>query len=84
MTPHDETRIAELLRSLPNPPEAWMQAAKELPQARRELDEIVLRAEADAAFRRALIADLEAALVESGYDLRPGLVEQLRDRFSSG
>ncbi len=48
MTGYDEERLAELLRALPPPPTAWVQAAQELPRARRELGGIVARAEADA------------------------------------
>ncbi len=62
MSDYTETRLAELLRMLPPPPAGWVEAAQELPLARRGLDDIVARAEADAEFRRALIADLEAAL----------------------
>ena len=51
-------RIAQLLRALPPAPGAWVQAAQELPLFRGELDRIVARAEADAAFRKALIDDL--------------------------
>lgn len=36
MTPED--RIAELLRALPSAPEGWVEAAKELPRARSELE----------------------------------------------
>ena len=38
-----EERIAELLRALPAPPQGWIEAAKELPTLRRELDTIVER-----------------------------------------
>lgn len=82
MTGYDEQRLAELLRRLPPAPEAWVKAAQELPLARRSLDEIVQRAVADGEFRRALIADLEAALALEGYDLHPRLVDELRERFS--
>jgi hypothetical protein len=81
MNRYGEERVAELLRRLPAPPEAWIAAATELPRARKELDGIVARAEQDAAFRAALIADLEAALVAEGYEPRPLLVEKLRRRF---
>jgi hypothetical protein len=75
---YDEERLGELLRVLGPAPTGWVQAAQELPLARRALDDIVARAEADAAFRDALIADLEAALELEGY--LPGLrvVEELR------
>jgi hypothetical protein len=82
MNDFSEERVAHLLRLLPPAPEAWVAAAAELPQARKELDTIVARAEQDAAFRAALIADLEAALVAEGYEPRPLLVEELKRRFA--
>ena len=63
-------------------PEAWVRAAQELPQARRELDEIVARAEADAGFREALIADLESALRAEGIEPTPPLLDELRRRVA--
>jgi hypothetical protein len=79
---HDEERLAELLRALPPAPEAWIKAAQELPLARRELDVIVARAEADAAFRAALIADLEAALAQEGYEPSREQLDKLRERLA--
>ena len=79
---HDEERLAELLRTLPPAPEAWIKAAQEMPLARRELEEIVARAEADVAFRAALIADLEAALAQEGYEPSGHLLDQLRERLA--
>jgi hypothetical protein len=81
VSPPDEARLAELLRKLPPAPEAWVRAAKELPLARLGLDEIVRRAEEDAAYRRRLVEDLEAALAADGYERDPALVEALRRRF---
>jgi hypothetical protein len=83
MTHMDETRLAELLRRLPPAPEGWVRAAQELPFARRTLDEIVARAEADARFRDALLVDLEAALTAEGYEPQPRLVEALRQQLQS-
>ena len=60
-----------------------MQAAQELPLARTQLDEIVARAEEDAAFRQRLIADLEEALEAEGFERDPAVVEALRIRFKS-
>lgn len=80
---YDEDRIAQLIAALPPAPEAWVRAAQELPRARRELDEIVARAEADAQFRQALIADLETALASEGYVPDARTLERLRDRLSS-
>jgi hypothetical protein len=83
MADYNEETLAELLRTLPAPPQAWVHAAQEIPLARRGLDEIVERARADRAFRDALIADLESALVAEGYEPDPLLVDALRDRFPS-
>ncbi len=80
---YDQDRIAQLLAALPPAPEAWVRAAQELPLARQELDEIVARAEADARFREALIADLENALAAEGYVPDARTLERLRDRFAS-
>jgi hypothetical protein len=78
MTAYDEQRLAELLRALPPAPEAWVKAAEEIPPARRQMDEIVERAVADAEFRRALIADLEAALEQEGYEPDRISLDELR------
>ncbi len=82
MNANDTERLAELIRTLRAAPEAWVQAAQELPLARRGLDEIVARAEADAAFRQKLVADLESALLEAGYEPHQPLLEAVRDRLS--
>ena len=82
MTTFDEERLAHLLSLLPPAPEGWVRAAQELPLARRGLDEIVARAEADAEFRRALIDDLERALADAGYEPEQPLVDAVRRRFS--
>jgi hypothetical protein len=79
---YDEERLAELLGLLRTAPESWVRAAQELPGARRELDEIVARAEEDAAFRAALVADLEAALAQEGYEPERRLVKALRRHLS--
>jgi hypothetical protein len=85
MTPdgiYDESRLGELLRRLPPAPEGWVKAAQELPRVRRELDDIVARAVADAEFRRALIADLEASLRAEGYEPDAIPLDELRRRLS--
>jgi hypothetical protein len=82
MGDYDEATLADLLRALPAPPDAWVQAAQEIPLARRGLDDIVERAEADREFRKALIADLEAALENAGYEPDPALADAVRDRLS--
>jgi hypothetical protein len=83
MTNHNEEILAELLRTLPAAPEAWVKAAQEIPLARRGLDDIVERARADQAFREALIADLESAMQDAGYEPDPALADAVRERLSS-
>jgi hypothetical protein len=73
--------LAALLRRLPPAPPAWVQAAQELPRARASLDELVARAERDAAFRRALLENLEAALAETGLPSDERLMDELRRRL---
>jgi hypothetical protein len=82
MSAFNEDRLAELIGALPPAPESWVHAAQELPVARTEIDEIVARAEADAEFRRALIADLEATLAQEGYEPERPLLDALRRRFA--
>ena len=81
MNSYDEERLAELLALLPPAPRGWVEAAQELPLARVELDGLVARAEADAAFRAQVLADLEAALSAAGVEPRPVGVESLRRRL---
>ena len=83
MTGYDEERIAALLRLLPPPPAGWARAAEELPQARAELAAIVEHAEADAAFRARVVADLESALEAEGIDPTPSVVAALRVRLDA-
>jgi hypothetical protein len=83
MTAYDEHRLAELIKSLPPAPQAWVEAAQELPLARGRLDDIVARAEADLAFRDALVADLEEALRLEGYEPDSLPLDELRRRLDS-
>jgi hypothetical protein len=78
---YDEERLGMLLRMLPPAPMGWVQAAQELPSVRPALDEIVARAEADLAFRTALVADLEAALAQEGYEPDVRVVAELRELY---
>jgi len=78
---YDEVRLGELLRALPPAPDGWVRAAQELPRSRREMDDIVERAVADEAFRKALIADLEAALRDVGYEPESLPLEELRRKL---
>jgi hypothetical protein len=78
---YEEERLGVLLHVLRPAPLGWVEAAQELPAARSSLDDIVARAEADVAFRKALIADLEAALAHEGIEPDRHLVAELRKRF---
>jgi hypothetical protein len=80
-SPWNEERLAELLGFLKPAPESWVEAAVELPRFRAVLDDLVARAEADAGFRVALVADLEATLAREGIELSPRVIEELRKRF---
>ncbi len=77
-------RLGGLLRLLRPAPDGWVRAAQELPFARRTLDEIVARAEADAEFRQTVIADLEAALAREGVEPDPRLLHELERRIAEG
>jgi hypothetical protein len=79
---YDEERLGYLLRLLRPAPSAWVRAAQELPYARRTFDEIVARAEADVAFREALISDLERALAREGYEPDRRVIDELRVRLT--
>lgn len=81
MRHYDEERLGVLLRILRPAPPGWVAAAQELPTARRTLDEIVSRAEADLEFRRALVADLEAALAAEGYEPDRRLLDEIQARL---
>jgi hypothetical protein len=78
----DIERIAELIAALPPAPEAWVAAAQQLPELRREADRLVALAEADASFREAALQDLEQALREQGAEPTPRLIEEVRSRLS--
>jgi hypothetical protein len=78
-----EERIGVLLRVLRPAPTGWVRAAQELPAARRTFDEIVERAEADVAFRAALLADLEQALAAEGYEPDRRILGELRTRLAA-
>ena len=79
---YDEERLGVLLRLLRPAPTGWVRAAQELPAARRTFDEIVLRAEADPAFRAALTADLEHALAAEGDEPDCRVLDEIRERLS--
>jgi hypothetical protein len=78
---YDESRLGALLRALPPAPTGLVAAAAALPQMRRDLARIVQLAEEDAAFRRALLEDLESALRRAGVEPDRRVVKELRRKF---
>ena len=80
--PWNEERLGFLIGLLRPAPQGWVEAASQLPRLRVVLDDLVERAQADAAFRATLIADLEAALAREGVEPTPRLVRQLQTRLS--
>jgi hypothetical protein len=78
----NEERLAELIALLPPAPTAWVRAAQDLPALRRVFSDIVARAEADAAYRATVIADLEAALGAEGIEPSPRILSELRERLA--
>jgi hypothetical protein len=83
MSAYDHDMLGRLIAALPPAPVGWVRAAQELPEARRGIDEIVVRAEADAAYRARVVADLESALAEAGIEPTPRVLDELRERFGS-
>ena len=77
----EEEMMGRLLAALPPPPEGWVEAAASLPQTRRDAERIVGLAEEDQEFRAAVIADLEGALREAGYEPTRPLVDEIRARL---
>ena len=82
--PSSEDRLAALLRLMPPAPEARSRAARDLPRARREMDQILALAEVDAQFREELLADLEQALARAGFQADRRMVDALQERLGAG
>lgn len=83
MMPLAEEQIAELIALLPPPPAGWTAAAAELPAARAAMDRLVEQAAGDNAARRAILSDLESALLAAGVEPHPQLVRQLQTRLGT-
>ena len=77
-----EEELGRLLAALRPAPRGWVEAAAQLPHLRLVIDELVERAEADAAFRTALIADLESAVAGEGVEPTERVLRELRTRLS--
>ena len=77
-------QLADLIATLRPAPAGWTEAAQALPVARAQIDSIVARAEADAAYREQVIADLEQALTDAGQEPTPRAVDALRRSLDLG
>ena len=77
-----EEELGRLLAALRPAPRGWVEAAAQLPHLRLVIDELVERAEADAAFRAALSADLESAVAGEGVEPTERIIRELRTRLS--
>ena len=78
----NEECLGTLLRALRPAPTGWVVAATQLPRLRVVLDDLVERAEADAEFRAAVVADLEAAFSREGVEPTRLALDELRDRLA--
>jgi len=83
MAHYDENEIAKALELLPPAPSAWVEAAKELPRMRSEIDGIVGRATRDAAYRRAVIKAMESSLAETNDQSKRRSLDELRERLAA-
>jgi hypothetical protein len=81
VTTYDEEQLGDLLSALPPAPEAWVKAAKDVPRARRRLEEIVERAEGDEQYRRQVVADPQRALEEADVVAHAENVEIIKRRL---
>jgi hypothetical protein len=83
MPAYDEEQLGELLSALPPAPDEWVRAAKEIPQMRDRVEQIVERAETDDEYRRRVVADPESALEEADVAAHADAVEILRRKLDN-
>jgi hypothetical protein len=82
MTRWNAEELGVLLGDLPPVPEAWTQAAREVPRTRRELGEAIARIGADEEFRRRVADDIDAALGPGSPERRTARAAVLRARLN--
>ena len=80
MSGYDTERLARLIGML-EPARGLGACSQDFPPPAR-MDEILARAEADVAFRRTLLADLEAALLAEGFEPDRRVLDELRRRLA--
>jgi hypothetical protein len=79
VTDFDSYQIAEQIALLRPAPRGWVQAAQQLPAARRAVETLVARAQKSEAERAAIVRNLEESLHAEGVEPRSELVRELRD-----
>jgi hypothetical protein len=81
--PYDDERLARLLALLRAAPQAWVERAKRIPLAEKELAELERMLEADVTFRRSFDTDPVTATGEAGLeDLAARLEWELEELLS--
>jgi hypothetical protein len=81
--PYDEERLGRLLALLRAAPGAWVERAKQVPFAQRELDELERMLEADPTFSKSFDTDPVAATQAAGLkDLSARLEQELQEFLS--
>jgi hypothetical protein len=75
-----ETQIAALIGALPPAPFAWVRSAQDSPGASKAIDGLLERARAHGEDRASTLAELEAALRQSGVEPPPALMDEPRRR----
>ena len=78
-----KSALASALRTLPPAPKVGCRPRRSCLSGVWSQAQIVARATADAEFRAALIADLESALAQEGYEPDERLLEELRERVGA-
>ncbi len=78
MTDYPDQRLAELIAALQPPPEDCVRRAQRIPAEHPVVRDVLQRAETDAAFRTALVEDVEAALERAGFARDRDTIDAIR------
>ena len=78
MSDQPESDFTDRLRALPPAPDDWVEAAREIPRMRRQINDILPHLGELAAGRAAETAELESAIEAAGFTPEPALVAELR------
>jgi hypothetical protein len=79
VTDFDSHQIAEHIALLRPAPRGWVEAAQQLPAARRAVETLVARAQQSETDRAEIVRNLEESLHAEGVEPRSELVRELRD-----